>query len=505
MTLQTIGAILRGHAERKADEPAITYGDDTVTWGQLDRRTNQRARQLLAAGVRQDDLVAIMLPNGIGFHEAAIAAWKAGATPCLLSARLPERELAEILDVAQPRVVISETGAVTTAFAHIAASADPSTFDDGPLEDAAPRYWKAVASGGSTGRPKIIVDHTPARFDMDVMPMTAMGMRPDGVTLNPGPLYHNGPFLFTSFALLQGCHVVGMVRFDAEEALRLIDRYQIEWVNMVPTMMHRIWALPREIRERYDVSSLRAVWHMAAPCPPWLKHFWIDWLGADKIWETYAGTEAAGTVISGTEWLKKPGSVGYADPDRFRILRADGSECAIGEVGEIDFPQASRDAFHYIGARPADAQQRFSIGDLGYVDADRYLFLADRRTDLILRGGANIYPAEIEAALDEHPAIGSSAVIGLPSEDLGQEVHAIIQLRPGTELDLDDIATFLSGRLAGYKRPSSYEIVGEPLRDDAGKVRRSQLRDQRLAWTGEGRQFAQVPPAAPRKTAAKNR
>ena len=490
MALQTFGSIIRAHAARKAsDAPAITYGDDTLTWAELEQRSNRRSRQLQSLGVEQDDLVAINLPNGVAFHETLVATWKAGATPCCVSSRLPGRELAEIFKLAKPRLTLGEPPAEDTGLVNVDLAADLTSFDDAPTSDLAPRHWKAVASGGSTGRPKIIVDHMAARADPDALPTRFMQMPQDGVMLNPGPLYHNGPLVFTSYALLHGCHVVGMRRFDAEEALKLIERYKVQWVSMVPTMMRRIWALPPDVRERYDVSSLRAVWHMAAPCPPWLKRWWIDWLGADKIWETYAGTESAGTAISGTEWLAKPGSVGYADPARFRITREDGTECDVGEVGEIGFPNAARETFHYLGATKTDDAKRFTIGDLGYVDADHYLFLADRRTDMILRGGANIYPAEVEAALDEHPMVASSAVIGLPSDDLGQEVHAIVEARPGTTLDIGTIDTFLRDRLASYKRPRSYEIVSEPLRDDAGKVRRSRLRTERSEWLAAGQLF----------------
>jgi bile acid-coenzyme A ligase len=279
-----------------------------------------------------------------------------------------------------------------------------------------------------------------------------------------------------------------MDRFDAEEALRLIERERIEWVCLVPTMMHRIMALPTQVKARFDLSSLRRVIHLGAACPPWLKRAWIEWLGAERIFEIYAGTEGAAVLISGDEWLLKPGSVGKPAPGALTIRDDRGDPCPEGMVGEIFFaPQAAAN-FHYVGAEPRlDRDGGMSIGDLGYLDEDGYLFLSDRRTDLVVRGGANIYPAEVEAALMEHPAIADAVVLGLPCEEYGARVHAILQSTD--QLRLDEIDSFVRARLTGYKCPESYEIVATALRDEAGKVRRSALRDERLSWIAEGRQF----------------
>jgi bile acid-coenzyme A ligase len=330
------------------------------------------------------------------------------------------------------------------------------------------------------------------------------GMPAGGVMLNPGPLYHNAPFLFTSLALLAGTRVVGMERFDPLETLRLIERERVEWVCLVPTMMHRIWALPEEVRRRFDLSSLRRVMHLAAPCPPWLKRAWIDWLGPERIFEVYAGTEGAAIHISGEDWLRKPGSVGQAAPGLLSVHDDDGEPCPPGTVGEIFFAADAATRFHYIGARPRlDREGRISLGDLGYLDEEGFLFLADRRTDLILRGGANIYPAEVEAALAEHPAVEDAVVIGLPCDDLGGRVHAIVQSSGDRAIEaIEAIDAFVRARLAGYKCPESYEIVEDALRDDAGKIRRAALRDERIAWLADGKAFRQSvrvsAPAAPR-------
>lgn len=490
MTDDSFGAILAARGSGPmAGEIAIAYPGERLSWAELDARTAARAGRLASLSVVPDDLVAIALPNGIEHHVSSFAAWRAGATPCILPTKLPGHELAQIVELAEPRVLIRD-GEVPDGVTRLA----PGDDGDGSTAIApglAAAHWKAVTSGGSTGRPKLIVDHAPARFDARLQGLVDLVRMPrDGVILNPGPLYHNAPFLFTSLALLAGSRVVGMHRFDAEEALRLIERERVQWVCMVPTMMQRIWNLPEAVRDRYDLSSLQCVVHMAAACPPWLKRAWIDWLGPDRIFEVYAGTEGAALFITGEEWLQKPGSVGKAPPELVTIVGEDGAPSAPGEVGEIFFGGDAGTRFHYIGAdAKLDGAGRLSLGDLGYIDADGYLFLSDRRTDMIIRGGANIYAAEVEAALSEHPAIADAVVVGLPCDDLGQRVHAIVQGEEG--LPLDAVDAFVQTRLARYKCPESYEIVGEALRSDAGKVRRSSLRDKRLQWLQEGKPFRQ--------------
>ena len=261
-------------------------------------------------------------------------------------------------------------------------------------------------------------------------------------------------------------------------------------------MMSRISALPDEVRLGFDVSSIEMVLHMAAACPVWLKEKWIDWLGPEKIFELYAGTEVmGGTAITGEEWLQHKGSVGRIDPARVRIVGEDGGDCESGEVGEIFFLPASGrgSTYRYIGAEARAIGDWESYGDLGSVDQDDYLYLADRRTDLIISGGANIYPAEVEAALDAYAHVGSSVVVGLPDDDLGHRIHAILELRPGVAtLDPDELRAFAADRLARYKLPYSYEISTTPLRDDAGKVRRSSLRDAAIARLSAGETFARL-------------
>jgi bile acid-coenzyme A ligase len=252
---------------------------------------------------------------------------------------------------------------------------------------------------------------------------------------------------------------------------------------MVPTMMKRILRLDEEVRLGFDLSSLRVLWHLAEPCPAWLKEAYIDWLGAERIFELYAGTEAqASTIISGTEWLAHRGSVGRVTTGEMKICDTDGNELPAGEEGEV-WLRSTRGAptYEYVGADAKTLEGGWeSLGDVGWFDADGYLYLGDRVADMILSGGANIYPAEIEAALNEHPAVHSCAVIGLPDEDRGNDVHAIVEAAEAAAPS-NELLAFLADRLATYKLPRSIEYVSEPLRDDAGKIRRSALRAERLA------------------------
>jgi bile acid-coenzyme A ligase len=467
-----------------------------ATWGELEARANRLARLYRSLGVAKGDKVALALANGIGFHVAVFAIWKLGAIPSALSPRLPRNELAALVDLLKPRLLVIDCGgeSATLPIPTVRSDADTSSFDDSPFHSEIGPYWKISTSGGSTGRPKIIVHDSPGSFDPQAPRIaTEFRMPPDGVILNPGPLYHNGPFLFTSNALFTGSTVIGMHRFDAEEALRLIEAHRVNWVCLVPTMMHRIWCLPRAVRERYDLSSLTTIWHMASACPMWLKEAWINWLGAERIWERYGGTEGFGsTVISGAEWLAHRGSVGrIINNTKLKIVADDGSVCSPGQVGELYFlPSGEKPPAFYLGVESRrDAEGYFSLGDLGYRDREDYVYLVDRRTDLIVRGGANIYPAEIEAALDEHPSVASSIVIGLPCDELGARVHAIIQPKEEGRMELCAVHEFLARRVVTYKLPESYEIVPVSLRDDAGKARRTALRDERIEWLSQGRPF----------------
>ncbi|NGY03252.1 AMP-binding protein [Solimonas terrae] len=483
MTTISVTEALHRHAIADADRPALTVDGQTLTRGELESRTNRLAREFERLGVREGSFVTIALPNSLAFVESALAALKLGATPQPVSSRLPQAELAAIVALAAPALLVGADAAAFPGTAVIGADfAAAAAWSDAPLPLRTAKYWKAPTSGGSTGRPKLIVAGSPAVVDEQPTPYAMPLMLPlEGAVLVPGPLYHNAPFTTCLQALFRGNHVVVMRRFDPLQTLQLIEQHRVNSVLMVPTMMSRIWKLSDAERAQFDLSSLRVVYHMASHCPAWLKAAWIDWLGAERIYELYGGTEMqALTVIRGDEWLQRRGSVGRCVLGEIKVVGEGGQALPPGEVGEIlvRSPVGAPPSYFYIGAEARRVGDWDSLGDIGHLDADGYLYLADRRTDLILRGGANIYPAEVEAAIDEHPAVHSSAVIGLPDDDLGQRVHAIVHAR--TPIGADELGRHLAARLVNYKIPASFEFVAEPVRGDDGKVRRSALRDARL-------------------------
>lgn len=482
MSIRSYGRAFAWHADRDPERAAILYEERAVSFAALDRRANRMARAYAALGVGSGDLVTIALPNGPEHVAATLAAWRLGATPNPVSSRLPERERRTIVELAQPALVVGAPEGESYRFASVPAGFEPAAaIPDGPLPDVVPQHVRCMTSGGSTGRPKLIVDLVPAQID----PEAPEGMMiAGGTALLPGPLYHAGPFMGTWNQLLCGGTVVLMARFEPEQALALIERHRVTWALFVPTMMQRIWRLPREVRERYDVSSLERVMSTGAPSPAWMKRAWIEWLGPEKVFEAYGGTErSGGTMITGTEWLAHPGSVGKPTFGRkIRVQRPDGSECAPREIGEVFMmpPGGQGSTYRYIGAEPVASSDGWeTLGDMGYLDEEGYLYLVERKSDMILVGGANVYPAEIEAALDAHPAVRSSAVIGLPDDDLGNRIHAIVDAT--SPVGEEELRAHVAQHLAKNKIPRSFEFVSEPLRDDAGKVRRSALREERLA------------------------
>jgi bile acid-coenzyme A ligase len=484
-----LGDVPAYHAARLGpDRWCLAHGGETIGWGELERRATRRAWALRAQGVGQDDVVVLALPNCNALYELTFALWKLGATPAVVSARLPLHELKAIIELAAPRAVIAADAQIITATGALGADFGREFARDEAMPAAVAKYWKIMTSGGSTGRPKLIVARRNSVFASDY---AVLGLPADKAILNPGPCHHNMPFAMTHLGLFKGNAIAGMAKFDPEEALQLIARHKVAWVNFVPTMMNRIARLPADIRERHDLSSLEAVWHTASPMAPQLKQAWIDWLGPERICEIYGGTEGAGTTtLNGREWLAHRGSVGKPSPGcEVRILDEDGNPLGPRSVGEIFMRIAGggENVYHYVGAERRKTPDGFeSLGDFGWVDEDGYLYLAGRRTDLILVGGANVYPAEIEAALIEHPGVETAVVIGLPDDDMGELPHALINRNPRhpVEASAEELGAFLETRLARYKLPRSFEFVAEPLRDDAGKVRRSRLREERLADVG---------------------
>lgn len=482
-----IGRVLDQLAAADPEAPAVIFNGFALARRDLATRTNRLACAYRQRGVQPGSLVTIGLSNGVGFIEATIAAWKVGATPQPVSSRLPAAERDKILALAQPSLVIGVDPVDTTFPTLSLDDAALADLPDDPFTAPTAKSWKAPTSGGSTGLPKLILDTRPATAATTDAIASLLRISAADTVLITGPLYHNAVFITMAASIASGAPVVLMPRFDAANTLRLIERHSVTWMYAVPTMMHRIWRLPDAERLGPDLSTLRTVYHLGAPCPPWLKHEWIHWLGPDVVWELYAGTEAqAATVISGREWLSHEGSVGRPVSGQMRVLGLDGDDLPPGQIGEV-WMRPDGDVlppYVYIGSTARERDGWQSLGDLGRFDDDGYLYLADRESDMILSGGANIYPAEVEAALDEHPTVLSCCVIGLPSDDLGNSVHALVQLaEPVDDAALD---AFLAKRIVRYKIPRSYERVEYPLRDDAGKVRRGALRGERLASGASG-------------------
>lgn len=414
-------------------------------------------------------LVALALPNGPDFLALTFAIYRVGAIPSPLSPKLSATERDEILELMQPAVFVNADD--------LPRAPDKSAYQPAPLSPS----WKACTSGGSTGRPKVIVDARPAGFAEGA---EFIAIPANSRIMVPGPLYHNAPFSAAVFGLWRGNTVVTMSRFDAAEMLRLAAAERVTWAMAVPTMLHRIMALPEAERVMHDLSRWTSVVHTAAPMAAWLKRAWIEWRGPDHIWEVYGATEGlARCWIGGREWLERPGSVGRPiGGAKVKIVASDGSECPPGTAGEVFMmpPGGPGSTYRYIGAeRRADPDGWESVGDIGWLDAEGYLYLADRKDDLIITGGINVWPAEVEAALLRHPVIRSCAVYAQPHPDLGAIVHADIE----TDLPLTarDLSVFLSDHVIPAKHPRSVRTTPNPVRDDAGKVRKPRLNSQENA------------------------
>lgn len=461
---------------------ALTCGEESRTWEELERGTNRLAHAFLASGARPGSFVAIMLPNGIAFIEACLAVNKLGATPQLLAYRSPDDERAFLLDLVQPSLVVAHDGSLANEFPAFlmlpdAASAYPYT----PVAEAEPVGWMSVASGGSTGKPKVVVTDDPAivgdpRYAAITTSALAFGYRPGMTLLVPGPLYHAGPFIMAMSGLMIGGHLVIMKRFDPLETLQEVERRKATHLFLVPTMMGRIWKLGEEQRSAVDISSLEAVWRGAALCPPWLAQAWIDWLGPTRIWDLYGASDgSAACRIRGDDWLARKGSAGQVCFGSIEIRDEDNTAVPPGTVGTIFMRRPEHIMRRrYIGAPQIETPDRWrTVGDMGHIDDDGFLFVADRRTDLIISGGINIYPAEIEAAIEEHDAVDAAVVVGLDDEDMGKAIHAVVQCsKPLTDAQLRQ---YLEGHLARNKIPRGFTFTTTSLRNEAGKVRRQDI------------------------------
>ena len=451
--------------------------EQPVSWAELDRRADQIGRELARRGVVRGDRVALRLGNTPELVLAVFAAWKLGAVPVPVRWDLPAWECERVLAVVDARVDLAEDDRGWLR----ATAADPAD----PLPDAVSPQTHGICSSGSTGTPKVIVIDKPAVWDGVGAPPFPSGWgaidRPQTI-LVPAPLYHTNGFLSLP-NLLAGDRLVILERFDAARVVDLVERHRVTTFTATPTMLQRI-ADVDGIDER-DLSSLAWVMQGAAAIAPSLVHRWIGLIGAERLFMAYGMTEGLGlTALRGDEWLTHPGSVGrgYRGTE-VRILDDDRREVAPGEVGEIFLRWPAGGLYHYLGGatRLAVTDDGFaSAGDLGSVDHDGFLTIADRRADLIITGGANVFPAEVERALVDHPEVADVVVIGLADAEWGRRVHALVEPRdPAAPPTAAALIAYAKSRLAGYKAPKTIEIVDRIPRSEATKVNRQALIDER--------------------------
>ncbi|MRH87756.1 AMP-binding protein [Nocardia sp. SYP-A9097] len=508
------------------DDPkiaTIVCGGRMRTQPEVLERAGRIGSAVLAAGIGRGDKCVIMARNDIEFLEVSVGIASTGGNPLPINTRWLAGEVAHVLTDAKVRLIFAHTEFVPVVEAacelagsvarivEIAMAAELLTEGGwdagltrptgrhellqewidahpepvGHIEGAISDSMGVIYTSGTTGKPKGVArEQMSPRQLLSIAGATAqrMGLAPGVPMLVAGPLYHTSPNAVAVLGLRMGADIVIMPKWDARAFLRLVDRHRIRQVKIVPTMVSRILSVPAGERANYDLSSLTHVIHSAAPCPPALKRAAIDLFG-DALWEFY-GCSEAGTItwISAAEWLEHPGSVGRA-ADGSAVLIGDerGNPLPAGQIGRVWVRGAEYwPRFEYLnqGAPQSPVEGMLWVGDLGYLDADGYLYLTGRDAEVVIRGGVNIYPAEIENAIAALDGVEDVAVFGIPDPgDLGEIVAAHILPRPGAKLTEDTVREALSGELANYKVPSRIEIVDSLPRDDSGKVYKRQLRE----------------------------
>ncbi|WP_145013162.1 acyl-CoA synthetase [Mycobacterium marseillense] len=500
------------HARSAAQSPALIVADGAViSYSQLHARGRRVAALLHDAGLRRGDGVALVLSNRPEFFEITWGAQLSGLYYTAVNTHFTPDEVAYVIDDCDARAVfvdatmpelaahLRSAGAAVVAYLAVGGSlAGWRSYDDAmaaageapPVSDGSEMLY----SSGTTGRPKAVRRPLPADGNgswaqavLELALSHKYGMTPSSVYLSPAPLYHAAGVNYTMAANRVGAASILMKRFDAETTLRLIETHRVTHAQFVPTMFVRMLKLPAKVRERYDVSSLRCVIHAAAPCPVDVKHQMMDWFGP-IIHEYYGGTEGfAGTTIGPQEWLAHPGSVGIPTAP-VHVLGEDGLELPVGESGELYFEGGPEFEYFKDPAKTASVYNDRgwrSLGDMGYVDADGYLYLTDRSTFMIVSGGVNIYPQEAENLLVMHPKLVDAAVFGVPNEEFGEEVKAVVQpargVAPGPDLEAE-LIDYCRAHLAGYKCPRSVDFDAELPRDPNGKLYKRRIRER--YWQG---------------------
>jgi len=485
--------------------------------GALLARANQLVHGLRKLGLQQGDVVTTVLPNGAPMIELYLAATQAGFYLVPINHHLTASEIAYIVKDSGAKAFV---GAAPFADACSRAAEEigfplearfgvgwvpgfrtwAELTEDQPTTLPPDRVAGQVMNytSGTTGRPKG-VRRPLAPYDPDTvasmfgMFLLMFGIQPlnDNVHLTGSPLYHTAVLMFTGCSLHFGHTVVLMDKWTPESCLALIQKYRVTTSHMVPTQFHRLLALPDAVKSRYDVSSVRHMIHAAAPCPIDVKRRMIEWWGK-TIYEYYAASEGGGTLVTPEEWLDYPGTVGRAWPgSEIRILDDDGNQMEAGKVGTVYMALGTQDFEYHGDKKKTEANRRegfFTVGDVGYLNEDGYLFLCDRKIDMIISGGANIYPAEVESVLLTHPKIADAAVFGIPDADWGEQVKAVVEPAEGVAAGqalADELLKFCTDKLAKYKCPKSIDFVESMPRDPNGKLYKRKLRDP--YWAGRDR------------------
>lgn len=501
------------------DRPAFIMAGsgETVTYREFEERSNRMAHVLRAAGLEQYGHYSIFMENHPRFMEACGAGERTGAFYTAINSYLTAEEVAYIVNNSESTVLVTTAAKREVAFAALEQCPDvvlcliaDSPSDDGTVVHgtvvrdlvAAAAEHPATSipdeklgtpmlySSGTTGRPKGILRDLPDVSPDDLQPLFRFLIqlwkyREDMVYLSPAPLYHSAPLGAVSLTLRMGGTNVIMERFDPIEYLRLIEEYSITHSQLVPTMFSRMLKLPEEERSRFDLSSLEVAIHAAAPCPVKVKEQMIDWWGP-IIHEYYGATEGLGFTACDTEqWLAHKGTVGEVIVGVLHILDDDMNELPVGEPGTIWFETANAFRYHNDPDKTREATSpdgtMTTVGDVGYVDGDGYLYLTDRKTFMIISGGVNIYPQETEDLLITHPKVFDAAVVGVPNEDLGEEVKAIVQVMPGVDADdalTEELLAFCREQLSRQKVPRSIDYEDELPRLPTGKLYKRLLRDR---------------------------
>jgi long-chain acyl-CoA synthetase len=518
----------RGVEERsQMYESGVLAGGEFVAREELMRRSARGATALEQLGVGAGDAVAILMRNDFAFFEAAFAAGLIGAAPVPVNWHGSAEEVAYVLEDSGAKLLVAHADLLEEVRdalpAGLAVRAVPTPAHIGESYAIAPQRWPVGANdipwsdwieshepwselprtapwgllytSGTTGRPKGVrrapIDpEDPAQTRTLATLLKAVGLEDSMRTVITGPMYHTAPFTHALHAVRLDGLVVVQPRFDPEELLALVERHRITHLHMVPTMFVRLLALPEDVRERYDTSSLRRVAHAAAPCPAEVKRAMIDWWGP-VVEEYYGGTESgAVTSCTSEEWLAHPGTVGRPlECATVRILGEGGRTLGPGEIGDVFMRNEGYPDFEYLHRPEATAEVErdglLTCGDIGYQDEEGFLFICDRRRDMIISGGVNVYPAEIESCLTQLEGVQDCAVFGIPDPEFGEAIAAIVEPEPGASLAAEDVVRHVRLQLAGFKAPRHVEFRSGLPREDSGKIFKRKLREP--FWAGTGR------------------